>query len=144
MDNLTISCRVSVPEGWLEINDGHKYSLTAESLVATQRTWRRQEVSSPFVDGTFTVNAVLENISLPVSLYVYGADHGDMVRNLEAVTAAFEQFDYILAIRRGEHAEVWRCQLSDSSIDTRREFQHARMAMVTFPVPCYPRKVEVS
>lgn len=143
MDDLTVSCRVSVPGGWLDINDGKTYRLTAEALAGTTRTWRRQDVASPFIDGTYTVNAVLENIVMPISVYVYGADHGDMVRKLELLIEAFEQFDYVVLIIRGESTQGWRCQLSDSTVDTRREFQHARMAMVTFQVPCHPNKLEV-
>jgi len=141
--SLEVSCRITAPGGELELNDGQHYVLGADTGGVRQVQWRRQEASNSLVPGTFTVNAVQENVNEVVSVYIYGSDNGDMRRRLTLVTEAFSQHAYTLTWDYGEDVYAWYCQYADHSIDTRKEFQHARMALATFQVPRYPALIRV-
>lgn len=141
MKILKVSAQVTIPSGTLEINDGVHYRLEANTLSARQVAFRRQQTSSPFLPGTYTINAVPDTIMETVAVYVEGSDAGDMRRRLELLTAAMTQRDYTITWEFDDDYYAWICQVADYSIDTRREFQHARMAIATFQVPRYPALV---
>jgi hypothetical protein len=135
---MDISCKVSTPLGMMEINDGQIYRL-ADSTGATRNVqWRKQTIASWYTHGEFVVNAVLDNVQETVAVYVYGSDSTDLRASVERLTEAFSQFEYSLTWDTGGDSYTWRCFVSDFTVDTRREFQHATMALVTFAVPRYP------
>jgi len=141
MSDLSVSCRITTPEGTMEINDGIYYTLADTSFAASAQQWRRQDIQSPYLDGTYTVSAVRENVSINVSVYVNGVDHGDMERKLKRLTDAFTQFRYMMTVTRDDHIVTRDCQVADYQIDSRREFQHAKMCLATFTVPAHPQPV---
>lgn len=143
MERMQVSCLITVPGGELEINDGEKFVLGANARASTQVTWRRQDVSSPFVPGTWTVSSVQENVNENVEVYVYASDHGSLRIYLDELVAAFTQHIYTVTWDFTEDIYAWYCQRADYQIDTRREFQHSRMAIATFSVPRYPALLAV-
>ena len=46
MSDLAVSCRISTPSGWLDVNDG-VYRLGKDAFAAQSTTWRRQEAATP-------------------------------------------------------------------------------------------------
>lgn len=140
---LRISAQVTVPSGVLEFNDGRIYRLDPTTMASIAVQWRRQQVASPFVPGTFTVNAVKDSIMESVGVYVRGSDNGDMRRKVEALVDAFSQLRYSVTWESDDDYYTWLCEVADYTVDTRREFRHARMATVSFQVPRYPELVRV-
>lgn len=138
MADLSIRCSVQTPDGLLDINDRNVYRLEASSIGSSQVTYRRQQATSPYVPGTYTVNAVPETITEVVGVYVYGNDHYDLRKLLERLTAAFTQMVYTVFWEVENDSYAWRCEIADYTVDTRREFRHSTMALATFQVPRYP------
>lgn len=139
---MNVSCRVSTASGSLEVNDGVTFRLASESSSNRAVQWRRQQVTSPFVHGSFTVSAVMDNVAEIISIYVYGATNTELREQLERLTDAFSQMDYTITWEIDGDAYAWRCSVADYQVDTRREFQHATMALVTFQVSRYPALIQ--
>jgi hypothetical protein len=140
---MNLSCRVSTDSGLLEINDGVTFKLDADSTAQRQVQWRRQQVQSPFVHGTFTVRAVMDNVTEIISVLVYGSSNTDLREQLRRLTEAFSQMEYTITWIVDDDTYAWRCTPADYQIDTRREFQHAKMAKATFQVSRYPALIQV-
>ena len=58
---MIISARISTADDWLELNSG-LYRLHADSFADSSTSWRRDEVTNPFVEGSWTVNALRDNV----------------------------------------------------------------------------------
>jgi len=140
---MRVSCRISVPEGQIELNDGERHRLADGTAGARSVQWRRTTVTSPYVNGTFVASAVQDNVQEQVGVYVYGVDNNDLRRLLRDVTEAFSQFEYTLTWELDSDAFAWRCTVADYQVDTRREFQHATMALATFDVSRLPTIIDL-
>lgn len=137
-DEIIIRCKISTPSAWMDVNNHDGYELGAESRATTQVTHRKQTVQSPYVPGTFTLNAVPDNVTETLSWWVRGTDHHDMQVKVRRLTEALTQPDFYVDWTVEEHNEIWRCQTSDYSIETKREFLHAKVAKINAQVPRYP------
>lgn len=122
----------------LDISDNERYRLAGDTLGTRQVSWRKQEVQSPYVPGSWVTSAVPETIRETVSVYVYGSTPAELRLMLDRITECFSQLRYFLAWEVDDDSYVWSCQVADYTIDTRREFQHSIMALTTFQVPRYP------
>jgi hypothetical protein len=139
-EDLETQCYISTPSGWLSLNDKVVFTLAAGSFETSQTTHRKQEVTSPFLEGTYAVNALRENITEPVSVYIKGATHSLMRSALEALKAAFDQVSFTMLIIRGGSSQTWHCYASDYEVGTRREFLHATLAQLTAQVVRAPQE----
>ncbi len=137
-DVIVVRCKISTPSGWMDVNNHDGYELGAESRAQVQVTHRKQTISSAYVPGSFTLNAVPDNVMESVSWWVRGTDHHDMQVKIRRLTEAFTQPDFYMDWTIEEHAEVWRCQTADYSIETKREYLHAKIANVKAQIPRYP------
>jgi len=137
-DVITIRCKISTPSSWFDVNNHDGYELAGDTRQVIQVTHRKQTIQSPYVPGTFTVNAVKENVTESMSWWVRGADHHDMEVKVRRLCEAISQPDYYIDWTVEEHTEVWLCQTADYSVETRREYLHARLAMVKAQIPRYP------
>ena len=141
-DQLRITAKVSVPDGWLNINDGKRYRLERSALAEQQATFRRREIQSPHLPGTWLVSAQPENITEPVSIWVNEFDHYALHKALSALTAAFTQPYYVMHWQIEQHEFAWNCQLADYQIDSNADLRHATMAKFTVRVPRHPEQVD--
>ena len=135
---LIVRASVSSPTGWIDLNDHERYELEATSRNNRSVKFRRQEVTSPYLPGTWLINAVPDMISEVVSVWVRGTSHFDLTRNVSALEDAFSQLSFTIRWATDDSYEEWMCQLSDYTIATQREYQHARVAKFTAEVPRYP------
>ncbi len=139
MDEYVVRCAVTRPGGsLLDISDNERYRLEAATLGTRQVTWRKQEATSSYVPGSWVVSAVPETIMETVGVWVYGATPAELRLTLDRLTECFSQLRFFLAWEVEDDSFVWSCQVADYTVDTRREFQHATMALATFQVPRYP------
>lgn len=137
-DYLDVTCRVSKPGGWLDINDHRHYELGGETFKQRQIRYRRQEVSSPYTDGSFTVNTTKSNVREAVQVKVTGISHRAMRVAVDELVDVFAQNNYTMQWEIGGDAFTWLCQPADATIDTRREFLHAKLATVSFEISRHP------
>jgi len=136
--NLDVSCRVSTSNGWLEVNYG-VYELHKESFNAQQRTMRRTTTTNPFVPGTFTVNAVSDNVVENLAVWVTGDTHYEMDVAIQVLVDALEQPSYLIERRIEDSWQTWWCYAADVAISTQHEYLHARRALVQAQVPRLPQ-----
>lgn len=124
----------------LSLCDDHSvYRLEATTREERQVSFRKQEVTSPFVEGSYLITAVRENVVENVSLYVYGDSQVQMDQRLEAVLERLEVPRYRMYWRSDGVEERWDCQAASYTVRTQREFQYAKMALVKAQIPRLPR-----
>lgn len=134
---LDVAMDVSTPAGPLHLNQA-PYMLGAETLGSTSVTHRRTEATNPFVEGAYTVNALRENVTTPVSIWVRASTPGGLGTALEALTSAFDQSMFIVDTRVVDWTMRWQCFASDYSIGLQREFLHATVALVDVQLVHHP------
>lgn len=135
---LMVRAWVSTSTGWLDLNNHNGFEIDGDSLGNRQVTHRRQEVSSPYLPGSWVVNSVPEMVTETVGVWVRGSSHAEMYFRLAALQDAFTQPTFFMSWQVEDHQETWVCNLSDYSINTQREFLHSRTARFVAQVPRYP------
>jgi hypothetical protein len=123
---------------WLDINNGTSYKIGKGSFEESSTTFRRDEISSPFVEGKFTVNALRENVSEKLSVHVFGADTIAVQNNVTALINAVKSNQFLIQVTVGNAQQIWLCFASDYSVNTQLEYLHARRALVNVTVTRYP------
>lgn len=138
MTSLTyLQARVSTPTDWLYLNSG-VYRLHADSFAESAETWRKDEVDNPFVEGSWTVNALRENVTETLSVWVKDSSLRTTLLAAEVLRDAFRQRNYTLEATFNDLRCTYTCYVADSSVNVQREFRHAGMALVTFTIPRHP------
>lgn len=135
---LSVSGKIETPSGWLDLNDGVGYSFEGTSFADRQVTWRRQEVTSPFVEGTYIVGAVRENITEAVSVWVRGETFSELDARVEALIGALGQMTYRFMLRLEDSAHYWTCWPADYTVSGQREYLHSRLVLVKATMPRLP------
>lgn len=123
---------------WLDVNNGTSYKVSKGSFEESTTTFRREEVTSPFVEGKFTVNALRENVSEKLSIRVSGADTISVQNNVTALINAVKANQFLIQVTLGNAQQIWFCFASDYSVNTQMEYLHARQALVNVTVTRYP------
>lgn len=138
---LPTTAVVSVPTGWLNLNDGKRYTLEATTLNSRSVGHRRQEITSPHIPGTWLVSAQPENVVETVVIWVNEFDHYALYKAVQDLEDAFSQWYFVMRWQIDQHEWAWSCQLSDYQVDTDRDLLHATMAKFTVRVPRHPEVV---
>ena len=137
MADLDISCRLTTPNGWLEVNGG-KYRLSADAFNSSATTWRRREASNPFVEGTWTVSAVRENISEQLSVWVRGDTPEQTSACVQELLDALAQRNFGIEVAFDSVTRFYTCFVADAQVSMTGPMRVARMAQVTAEVPRHP------
>lgn len=134
---MIVSARISTPDDWLELNTG-LYRLQADSFADSSTTWRRNSVTNPFVEGTWTVNALRENVQETLSVWVKGDGVTSTLQAVEALKTAFSQLTYLLEVTFDAEMYTYHCQVADCQVLASRELRHAGIAQVVLSIPRHP------
>lgn len=126
---MDVSLRVSTPSGDLELNAA-PYELAGNTFETLAQSHRRIEVQNQYVEGTYVIHALRENVIEPVSFYVRGATHAEMVAALTPARDCWSQSTFQVRKEVEGVVEYWQCFASSFSVGTQREFLHATMARV--------------
>lgn len=143
MTVLDVQCTLVVP-GLPDLQleqpgDPFPYQLEASTREEYGVTFRKQEVSSPFVEGTYLIQAVRENVTEQVAVWVRGATHMEMDRRVQAVLERVERPRFVADFRVGSVTERWNCQVASYTVRSQREYQHAKIALLRLQIPRLPR-----
>jgi hypothetical protein len=138
VDELDIACRIQATNGWIDLEDGQHYAIHGESFAERQQTYRKREINSPWIEGTFAISAVRENTTEQLVVWVKGDTHYEWRVYLERLTDALSQLSYRVMLRVGDMADYWDCWAADYSVQTQREFWHAKLGVVRATVPRLP------
>lgn len=133
-----LAVEISYGGEWVNLADGERYKISAESRNTGNKSWRKITTQSPVLGGNYLVHAVPEMVEETVSVWVYGNTQSDLSDNFFFLEELFEQFDYRIRWTTNEYREYWRCQLAESSFSRGHVWTHSMMAQSTFQVPRYP------
>lgn len=134
---LDVVCRVTIPGGWLTLTSG-VYSLTPESFTSTGTTWRRKDVTNPFVEGTWTVDALRDNQTETLDVFVTAETSMQLEDAVEAVIDALSQLNYGIEITFEGVKRTYTCWVADVVVKTDQPLRFATMAQITAQVPRHP------
>jgi len=118
----------------LEINDHENYYVS--ELGDQSVTWRRQQASSPWVDGTVTTQRTKENVTRSISVEVLGSLWPYTIENAKALIDAVSQDSFILTIHFApmvtpvEDAVSYLCEASDYNWVQTKERWHAQRGIL--------------
>jgi len=130
---------IEVPQGWMSLNDGVIYRIHGESFAdGGAQQYRRQRITSPYVAGQFTVNAVQDIMEENITVYCFGYDFIDLQDNIDNLLLAFSQYSYQLRIDTDSNRRIWNCDLADYSVSYERTLQHNRISTVRLTIPRQP------
>ncbi len=137
-----LSCTISAPGGAITLTSS-PYRLEAETRREQGVTKRKSEATNPFVEGTYVVSSVRENVAEQVSVYVKAADDSATYNAVKRLTDALDQIVFTMTFAHGGMTETWTCFSADYTIGTQHEFQHAGLAVVRATVPRLPTVTKV-
>jgi hypothetical protein len=137
MDILPVTCRLTTPGGWLVVSEG-LYRLSATAFGEQSTTFRRSDVSNPFVEGSWTVNATRENVTETLDVYVRADTAPDVQRAVSSLLATLRQINFGMEVTFDGVQTFYQCYCADVSVKTPREFRFSRMAQVSAQIPRHP------
>lgn len=141
----TLSVQVYGPDGVIELEDpDNGYSLHSDSFANPAYTHRTVEVNSPWVEGTYATDSILDNTTDALVVWVEG-NVGDGTfsqylfrTRLAALKRCFDQLSYQVVITIGDAIETWDCEVSDYTVETQQEYIFATRGVLRVPVPHRP------
>lgn len=123
---------------WIDCNDGETYVVAKGSFEDSDVQFRRDEVTNPFLEGKYTINALRENVTETLIVYVYGDTAAGLREAVTNLTDAFSQIRYRVEVDVNNSRRSWWCYAADYNIKTSIEFMHSNMAQVTIKIPRDP------
>jgi hypothetical protein len=131
-------CRITGPYGWINLDDHQNYIVAAESFAASATTWRRTQVTGPYVAGKFTVSAVPDQVTENVTIYVLGESQTEMQINLANLIDAVSQPAFELQWSADNAVYIWQCDCADYTVDFVAANLYARHLAVKLQIPRNP------
>lgn len=141
-DDLQIQARLrgGASDLYLE-NAAAGYELEKTTREERAVTFRRQEVTNPWVGGTYVVTAVPENVVEKLAVWVTGATHKQLEQRIYELTRRISASQFYVDWTLGNQTERWFCMTSDYTIRTQQEYMFATTALVSANVSRLPRTV---
>lgn len=136
---IVAAARISTPYGWLYLGTGTQYRIAGAAFEDRQTSFRRSEVSSPYVEGTFVINVLRENVTETLEVLVEDREELSLPDAVGALSAAVSQVRYVVQVQLRQDLWTWNAYAADHSVQTKREFIHARLATVRAEIPREPR-----
>jgi hypothetical protein len=124
--------------GWLDVSDGTVYRVNKGTFENSAVTFRRDEVTNAFVEGKFTVNALRDNVTETLAIYVYGETTSALKTAIDALTSAASQINFYTRVTLDGSQRLWECWASDYTVNVTNEFFHNRQALVTIQLQRLP------
>lgn len=136
----TFSGSISSPAGGsINLQQAGIYKLEKTTRDNRQVSKRKIEATNPFVEGSYIVAAVKENVVENVSIYVYATSQAALRSRIAAITDCLDQIRYTIVYGVDGSNETWTCFAADYSIQSQQEFQHAYLALIKANVPRLPK-----
>lgn len=106
---LDVSAAIQAPTGWIQLEDRiNGYSLHDEFGATRGTTQRKTDTSSEWVEGTFTVRAVRENVTESVAVWIEGPTPFVLADRVQALTDALDQLSFQMVVRFADSQETWQ------------------------------------
>jgi hypothetical protein len=141
MADLSLSVAVTRAQlglGNLNINDHISYYCAAQFLGGSM-TWNRQQISSPYMDGSVTVNRTRGVVMEPVAVEVLGSTDTALQTNMATLLAALSQDTFDLLVGIGSAQYQYLCEAADvQNAGWSGPRMIAKQAQIVFQVPRQP------
>lgn len=106
---LDVDARILGPSGWIDLEDeANGYTLHDDFANSRATTQRKTDTMGDWVEGTFTVRAVRENVTESVAVWVDGTTPYQLATKVEALTDALDQLAFQMVVRFGDSEETWQ------------------------------------
>lgn len=136
----TFSGSISSPAGGtINLQQPGVYKFERSTRDNRQVTKRKIDATNPFVEGTYTIAAVKENVVENVSIYVYATNQADLKTRVAALMDCLDQIKYTIVYGVDGNNETWTCFSADYAVQSQQEYQHAYLALVKANVPRLPK-----
>lgn len=130
---------LSLPD--LDINDHLDYIISANQFLGADETWTRNQISSPWIDGSVTVSRTRAMVNQPLSIEVYGDHDADVQAKIKALSQAMSQSDFQLGISIGAAQWQYQCESADRTVQWTTPRIVAHQWIVQFTIPMQPNPV---
>lgn len=138
-DVLAVKIEVQKSDfSWLDVSDGVNYRVNSATFENSAVTFRRDEVTNAFVEGKFLVNALRDNITENLVIYVYGDTIASLKTKIDALTTAVSQVNFNVRVTLENSQRLWQCWASDYTVNITNPMYHNRQAMVTIQLHRLP------
>lgn len=97
----------------LNICDHLNYYIAATQFLGGTMSWTKNQITSPYTDGAFTVNRTRGQVTEPVTVEVLGETDTDLQTNLATLINAFSQDSFVLLIGIGAANYQYQCEAAD-------------------------------
>lgn len=134
--SMTIT-REEYQESPLEINDG-PYLIAANGLQPGDISYRREQVTSPYVHGDFTTHRALESPNAQIIVNTTADHHGELQQHVHELIRAFIQDEFVITLEMNNSIWKWRGEAADYAVGFSQPRQHALNVPVGFRFPRYP------
>jgi len=126
---IDLTVLIASPTGMLNLNT-YPYRISGESFASETTSHRKTEASNPYVEGTFVVNTVRENIGTSLAVWVYTdpPNRNELLRALGALKDALDQAFFTVTLTVNGGTQLWNCVTSDYNVESQRELVHATRA----------------
>lgn len=143
-NDLDLQVKIATTTGWLDLDDPLAgYTVHGDSFATRTVSYRTRAVSNEFIEGSFAVTSVRENVNEVLAVRVSGNTTYEFRNRVQKLTDALEQLSYQIMMRIEDATEYWTCQPAGYAIETQREFYHARIGVVRATVPRLPAVILV-
>lgn len=136
---LTVSSTITRTElslPTLQLNAA-PYTITPD-VTPGQVEYRRAEVESPYVEGTYTTTRVKGMGQGQVKIDVRAANHADAQSNVQTLIDAFTQSTFVFTLALNGTQYSWNCEAADYGMGFTHEHLHAIVIPVVFSFPRFP------
>lgn len=131
-------CRMTGPDGWINLDDHENYIIASDSFAGSAMVWRRNQVTSPYVAGKFTASAIPDQVTESVNVYVLGESQTELQINLANLIDAVSQPAFELQWSADNATYIWECDCADYTIDFVNTNLYARQLSVKLQIPRNP------
>lgn len=122
----------------LDINDHLNYIVAGPEFLGGQMSWERNQVSSPFVDGDFTVNRRRQNVTENVVIEIMAGSGLELQVNTRVLTQAFSQDEFYMKVEINRATSIYLCEAADYRLITSGPRYVAHQIQSVFSVPRRP------
>jgi hypothetical protein len=120
------------------VADGTTYAVADAGIADATVTWEDDQVSSPFVEGTYITHGVRGMVAQQMAFRVRGTSQTDLQTNIAALLAAFSQKTFTVELAIGGANYAWACRRRSYSVRFDRAMLFATVAYIQVAFERFP------
>lgn len=129
--------RGSLALGDLDINDHVNYYMGA-NLLGQQVSYNRQQVTSPWFDGSATVSRSLQTVNQQLQVECLGGTTAELYSNINQLLTAIKQDWWQLKVNVNGQPLTYQCEAADYQVGFNGPRLVAGQVQVVLNVPVQP------